>query len=111
MCVETKSTARPGLLGVVEQLLDPAGSGRRRAADGQPGVDRAHRGRGHVVQPFQNSSRRAGPEDLEVGLVPHLERPVVAHLLQAVAVDEVRDQVAIRSYQRSQSLGGDTIAP
>ena len=81
-----------GALGVRQQLLDPAGRGRGRSADPQPRVDRLHGVRGDVVEP-QVLLRRAGPEDLEVGLVPDLEGPVLDHLVAAVALHQVRDQV------------------
>ena len=76
-----------------EQLLDPAGRRRGRAAHAQARVDRPDGGGGHVVE-LQVLLGRAGPEHLEVGLVPHLERPVLDQVLEAVAVGQVRDQVA-----------------
>ena len=81
------------LLDVREQLLDPAGRGGRRAADEQPVVDLAHGGGGDVVHPVP-LVERAGPEHLEVRFVPDLEGPVLEHLVDAVAVDDVLDEVA-----------------
>ena len=81
------------LVGVGEQLLDPPRGGRGRSADAQPGVDRLHRGGRDVVQ-REVLRRGARPEDLEVGLVPHLEGPVLDEVLEAVALGEVGRQVA-----------------
>ena len=77
---------------VVEQQLDPLGRGRARSPDDEPLVDLAHRGDRDVVQP-QVLLLRAAPEDVEVRLVPDLEAPALADLLDAVAVDEVRGEV------------------
>ena len=75
-----------------QQLLHPAGRGGRRAADDEPRVDLAHGGRGDVVQ-LQVVLGRAGPEDLQVGLVPDLEGPPLDDLV-AVALHEVGGEVA-----------------
>ena len=83
---------------MVEQQLDPLGRGRPRSADDEPLVDLAHRGDRDVVQP-EVLLLRAAPEDVEVRLVPDLEAPAVADLLDAVAVDEVRGE------------GGDQVGP
>ena len=67
----------------------PARRGRR-PADGQARVDVLDRGCGDVVE-VEPLVPGAGPEHLEVGLVPDLEVPP-EHLVEAVPVDQVLDQ-------------------
>ena len=93
-----------GALDVRQQLLDPAGRRGGRPTDPQPRVDRLHGVRGDVVEP-QVLLRRARPEDLEVGLVPDLEGPVLDHLVAAVPLHEVCDQVVDQVVPAAPVLG------
>ena len=83
---------RAGGRAMREQLVDPLAGGRCRSADDERVVDGPHRADGDVVE-AQVLVARAGPEDVEVRLVPDLECPG-ADLVAAVALDEMRHEVA-----------------
>ena len=93
-----------------QQIVDPAGRGRRRSADREPGVDRLHRRRGHVVQ-VQPLGLRAGPEHLQVGLVPDLEVPGRAPRRGRTGRRGAAPAARTRSPHRSYDFGGEMIAP
>src|SRR5665647_1772187 len=63
--------------------------GDRRPANLQGRVDLLHSPRCRLVEPEVGVLLRVLPEDVEVGLVPDLDRPA-PHLLDAVSADEVR---------------------
>ena len=103
MWVVRKSSGAPDLDHVVEEVRDPARRRGRRAADEQPGVDALDGLDGEVVE-LEVLVARAGPEDLEVGLVPDLEAPA-RDLVDAVALDEVLGQVAAQRAPRLPVVG------
>jgi hypothetical protein len=73
---------------MVEKAADPLRRGGSRSADDELGVDVPNGCSGDVVEP-EVLLRRAAPEHVEVGLVPDLEAPPVAHLGEPVPLDEV----------------------
>ena len=75
---------------MVEEVVDPAGGRGRRPTDRQPLVDGLHGSCGRVVQ-VEVVALAAGPEDLDVRLVPDLEAPA-DDLVEAVARDEVPNE-------------------
>ena len=83
---------RARLAGGDQHLVDPGRRRRRRTADGERSIDAFHGGRADVVQP-EVLVTGAGPEHVEVRLVPDLEAPA-ADLLAPVALDQMRGELA-----------------
>src|SRR5688572_8245044 len=75
---------------MVQEIVDPASGGGRRSPDEQAFVDGLHGPRGRVVE-VEVVALAAGPEDLDIGLVPDLEAPA-DDLIEAVSLDEMPNQ-------------------
>ena len=90
MWVDTKSIGTIRCRRVLQQVVDPAHGRGGWSTDLEGGIDRLDRLRGGVVQ-VEVVGLRAGPEHLQVRLVPDLEQPA-GDLVAAVAIDEMADQ-------------------
>ena len=90
--VEMKSSGRPSARQCSSRSSTQPAAAVAGPPTRKPGVDRLDGPDAGVVQ--REVVRLAGrPEDAQVRLVPDLERPA-AHLVAAVPVGEVRDEVA-----------------